>query len=1157
MATIVTRSGKGSPLTNTEVDANFTNLNTDKAELSGAVFTGAITTNSTVDGRDVSTDGTKLDTVETNADVTDATNVTAAGALMDSEVTNLAQVKAFDSADYATSTQGSTADAALPKSGGAMTGAITTNSTFDGVDIATRDGVLSTTTTTANAALPKSGGAMTGAITTNSTIDGRDVATDGTKLDGIEASADVTDTTNVVAALSAGTGIGLSAGGAISNTAPDQTVALTGAGTTSVSGTYPNFTITGAGTTYTAGSGLSLTGTEFANTAPDQTVALTGSGATSISGTYPNFTITSTNTTYSVGDGGLTQINFTSADNTKLDGIATNANNYTLPFTDNSTNWNTAYTYSQVGHLPLAGGRLTGEVQIGDTVAQNNYGFLQVNQEANNDESGIGILDSTNARSMRLWCDATSSYINSGDGGGGNLVLNEAITVSSAGNLTGVGTATFAGNINLANDKKLNIGTSTGDVFNTGSAICIQDTGNSYLQIKTSTTGQSGILLGDTDDDYVGGMIYLNSTNKLTFNAANALELTLESGAATFAGTISSGAITATSATLTGDSFLTGARLTITDDTDALRLRSTGNGVGVNINFSDQKPSPDQQGNITYFHADGASYGSGNAFVASSTESTMTFFADGKLMYGEGVYLKPSSGTGAGTRKDANWDTAYGWGNHASAGYMTASQTYSTTATADGSVASAGWVTVATNTSSRKHGEVIVSDSDSGDHAFIRIDWLRSYFDSNFSVLQVGGHANRITGVRVLYQTSDNTYGVKKLQVYVTAGSTYGVRINTIGSPRGYSAHTVVTPVIQNSISGYAVHGNELTGLDSASLAAEEGITAGGTVTCTDLQVNLPTNAYAEISGASNLSGFQQFRIANTHTEGYLSLGTALGVSKIQAYGANGSADPLKIQVGTVSAIDIETDGNMTLGPAGKSQLMLGKVGTMNTFRYVSTSSYSGGLQTRAFYGLSMLSSSTSTGTIYGVALPTSTSSSRFYPAASNATSLFRDNSIDCGHPSARWDDVYATNGTIQTSDEREKQDIEELTEVEQRVAVRAKGLLRKFRWKDSVEDKGDDARTHFGIIAQDLEAAFVAEGLDPSKYAMFIKTEWWIGAKTWPAFPEELDEEGNVISEGVDSHVEEEHYYEDETEAPSDATHHYRLGIRYSELLAFIISAL
>ena len=49
------------------------------------------------------------------------------------------------------------ANAALPKAGGAMTGAITTNSTFDGRDVAA-DGV------TADAALPKSGGTMTGVI---------------------------------------------------------------------------------------------------------------------------------------------------------------------------------------------------------------------------------------------------------------------------------------------------------------------------------------------------------------------------------------------------------------------------------------------------------------------------------------------------------------------------------------------------------------------------------------------------------------------------------------------------------------------------------------------------------------------------------------------------------------------------------------------------------------------------------------------------------------------------------------------------------------------------------------------------------------------------------------------------------------------------------
>ena len=80
-----------------------------KLPTTGGAMTGAITTNSTFDGRDVATDGTKLDTIESSADVTDATNVTAAGALMDSEVTNLAQVKAFDSSDYATAAQGTTA----------------------------------------------------------------------------------------------------------------------------------------------------------------------------------------------------------------------------------------------------------------------------------------------------------------------------------------------------------------------------------------------------------------------------------------------------------------------------------------------------------------------------------------------------------------------------------------------------------------------------------------------------------------------------------------------------------------------------------------------------------------------------------------------------------------------------------------------------------------------------------------------------------------------------------------------------------------------------------------------------------------------------------------------------------------------------------------
>jgi len=80
---------------------------------------------------------------------------------------------------------------------------------------------------------------------------------DHSKLNAIEASADVTDTANVVSSLTAGTNVAIAADGTISST--------------------------------------------------------------------------DTNTTYTVGDGGLTQVNFTTADNTKLDGIDASANNYSLP----------------------------------------------------------------------------------------------------------------------------------------------------------------------------------------------------------------------------------------------------------------------------------------------------------------------------------------------------------------------------------------------------------------------------------------------------------------------------------------------------------------------------------------------------------------------------------------------------------------------------------------------------------------------------------------------------------------------------------------------------------------------------------------------------------------------------------------------------------
>ena len=76
------------------------------------------------------------------------------------------------------------ASAALPKSGGAMTGAITTNSTFDGVDVAAAS-------TLATNALPKGGGTMTGAlVVSSSAVAGTNTDTSNTGNVTLDFSAD-------------------------------------------------------------------------------------------------------------------------------------------------------------------------------------------------------------------------------------------------------------------------------------------------------------------------------------------------------------------------------------------------------------------------------------------------------------------------------------------------------------------------------------------------------------------------------------------------------------------------------------------------------------------------------------------------------------------------------------------------------------------------------------------------------------------------------------------------------------------------------------------------------------------------------------------------------------------------------------------------------
>ena len=144
---------------------NVTLDNIADLTISGTLHAGALDLG---DANIINVNEISLDTIKGDADAN--TNITFAGS------------------DVTTFTQGGQERLRLNTTGAQVTGNIVVSGTVDGRDVAA-DGV------TADAALSRAGGAMGGAITTNSTFDGRDVSVDGTKLDGIEsgATADQTD----------------------------------------------------------------------------------------------------------------------------------------------------------------------------------------------------------------------------------------------------------------------------------------------------------------------------------------------------------------------------------------------------------------------------------------------------------------------------------------------------------------------------------------------------------------------------------------------------------------------------------------------------------------------------------------------------------------------------------------------------------------------------------------------------------------------------------------------------------------------------------------------------------------------------------------------------------------------------------------------------
>ncbi len=122
------------------------------------------------------------------------------------------------------------------------------------------------------------------------------------------------------------------------------------------------------------------------------------------------------------------------------------------------------------------------------------------------------------------------------------------------------------------------------------------------------------------------------------------------------------------------------------------------------------------------------------------------------------------------------------------------------------------------------------------------------------------------------------------------------------------------------------------------------------------------------------------------------------------------------------------------------------------------------------YYGLKAQVDTTDQGHIV-----TSTSNAHLLPTA--------DNEMDLGGGGRRWRNIYASSGVIQTSDRSQKKDIAALR------GERALAILMALSPKSYKMAEGTSGRTHFGLVAQDVEEAMESAGLSDMDFAGLVKS--------------------------------------------------------------------
>lgn len=155
------------------------------------------------------------------------------------------------------------------------------------------------------------------------------------------------------------------------------------------------------------------------------------------------------------------------------------------------------------------------------------------------------------------------------------------------------------------------------------------------------------------------------------------------------------------------------------------------------------------------------------------------------------------------------------------------------------------------------------------------------------------------------------------------------------------------------------------------------------------------------------------------------------------------------------------------------------------------------------------------------------------------------DNKVSIGTASLRPSEIFSNSGVINTSDERLKQQFRSLDVREKAAALEIKKSICLFKFNEAVDLKGDGARWHCGVRAQEVIKVLESNGLDPMQYAFVCFDEWGESEEILESWEDQFDDDGNLTRKAGCAVVQEFR--------PAGS----RYAIRYDELSMFILSAI